>query len=485
MREGGRDSTPGSDNAAGSNGPVLEPPVPWRGTLLPLAFVFIALIALVVVPLALMERSRSTWREIVDVAEPADVQVDAIEYALVREVAAIRAFLITGDSVFLDRYTRARAEETRAYAPLGVLARRLGGDVPARARMLRTAVMRWHRHVATLLPAAGHMAPAAATDVRLATQEAIYRDALDALVSLDHSIDGAVEVRRARIRADERLEMALTLVLVATALGAAIVVARLGVRLVQMTEHAERRRREVEALTESRARLIRGLGHDLKNPLGVIQNYVVLLESGIKGAVPPAQREVLGRIRRLTGDSLGLVNDLGDLFRAEAGQLTISPGRVDVVETVRDALEENRPAAEAAGLRIGLEPHTAVPAVETDGGRVREILGNLISNAIKYTPAGGEVSASIEVGADGRAPRPGRWIAVGITDTGPGIPADQRERIFDEFQRFGAGAGHAPGTGLGLAISRSIARLLGGDITVESEVGRGSTFTLWLPLERK
>ncbi len=107
-------------------------------------------------------------------------------------------------------------------------------------------------------------------------------------------------------------------------------------------------------------------------------------------------------------------------------------------------------------------------------------MSNLLSNAVKYTDRGG-VTVRARVRSDGEAPGPGRWVAVEVADTGPGIPEDQRRFLFQEFARVSAGAGRR-GAGIGLAIGRRIARRLGGDITFETEPGRGSTFTLWLPL---
>src|SRR5690606_20393443 len=137
-------------------------------------------------------------------------------------------------------------------------------------------------------------------------------------------------------------------------------------------------------------------------------------------------------------------------------------------------------AAEANGITLETRLPEGVAVTESDEGRIRQILGNLLSNAVKYAPANGRVVVRVESGEDGKAPAAGRWIAVAVEDTGPGIPADQQETIFEEFTRGETGQGR--GAGIGLAISRTLARALGGDITLESEVGRGSTFTVWLPV---
>jgi PAS domain S-box-containing protein len=240
---------------------------------------------------------------------------------------------------------------------------------------------------------------------------------------------------------------------------------------------AERRREELERVTESRARLMRGFTHDVKNPLGAADGYAQLLEDGILGEMTPKQRESIGRIRRSIETSLNLIHDLLELARAEAGQLEIETVPIDVAALAREAVEDFRAQAAAAGL--GLEVHADGPLrTETDPARVRQVLSNLLSNAVKYTPEGG---ITVEAGVNARAGAPGdgRCIAIRVSDTGPGIPAEKRETIFQEFTRLDPDAQH--GAGVGLAISRRIARQLGGDITVESKGGRGSTFTFWIP----
>ena len=240
---------------------------------------------------------------------------------------------------------------------------------------------------------------------------------------------------------------------------------------------AEQRREEVERVTESRTRLMRGFTHDVKNPLGAADGYAQLLEDGILGELSAKQVESVRRIRRSLETSLHLIHELLELARAEAGQIELEPVPTDVAELVRDAAEDFRAQASAAGLGLEVRADEALPA-RTDPMRVRQILSNLLSNAVKYTPEG-RVTVEAGLRTNGRGSRDGEWIAISVTDTGPGIPAGKQELIFQEFTRLDPEAQH--GSGVGLAISRRIARLLGGDITVESQVDRGSTFRLWLP----
>src|SRR5690606_25624071 len=194
------------------------------------------------------------------------------------------------------------------------------------------------------------------------------------------------------------------------------------------------------------------------------------------------QREILGRVRHGIGAAVEIVSDLLELSRAEAGQLEIQAAPTDVAPILAAAADDHQFQAEEQRIVLECEVPRQLPRIPTDAQRVRAILGNLVSNALKYTPAGGRVAVSATVTEDG--PRgSGRWLALSVADTGPGVAPEDRERIFEEFYRVDATAAAAHGLGLGLAISRRVARALGGDITVESELGRGSTFTLWLPAD--
>lgn len=244
---------------------------------------------------------------------------------------------------------------------------------------------------------------------------------------------------------------------------------------------AERRRHEAERAIESRARLMRGFTHDVKNPLGAADGFLELLEDGVMDALTPRQLEGVQLARRSMHAALDLIEDLLGLAHVEAGSVDVEPTIIDVRRAAEQAAEEYRAQAAAKGLAIHVDAPAELPPVESDPARVRQVLSNLVSNAVKYTARGG-ITLRIHIRSDATAPGPGRWAALDVTDTGPGIPRDQRPLLFREFTRLAA-AGAEEGAGLGLAISRRIARALGGDLTVESEVGKGSTFTLWLPLD--
>lgn len=250
---------------------------------------------------------------------------------------------------------------------------------------------------------------------------------------------------------------------------------------------SESRRLELERVTESRARLMRGFSHDVKNPLGAADGFLQLMEQGVLDNLTPKQSEGVARARRAIGDALHLIGDLLSIARAEAGTIEIERVPMDLLATLRSAAEYAQVRAATKGLTLEVLLPGELPTIESDPDRIRQVLGNLLSNAVKYTERGGiTITAELREGeaerGRGEAPAPGRWIAIAVTDTGPGIPEEQQRLIFREFGRLEVEGGEE-GQGIGLFIARRIAQALGGEITVQSEVGRGSTFTLWLPLE--
>jgi len=244
---------------------------------------------------------------------------------------------------------------------------------------------------------------------------------------------------------------------------------------------AERRRRQLERVTESRAVLMRGFGHDVKNSLGTALIAVKMLERRRSDGGPSAKaRGDTDRIHRSIRGAVKLIDDLLDIARAEAGQLEFECIETDVCALSREVVDDFRLLASAADQALTIrapEPQHAM----VDPARLRQIVANLLSNAVKHATPG-----PVEVYTDLRSsggPGDGEWVTVSVSDSGPGIPMEKRELIFEEYVRLDPAA--SQGSGIGLAISRRIARLMGGDLTVESALGRGSTFTIWLPAHCK
>jgi PAS domain S-box-containing protein len=250
-------------------------------------------------------------------------------------------------------------------------------------------------------------------------------------------------------------------------------------RIATITEDVTDRK----MVAESRHRLMRGFTHDVKNPLGTADGFLSLLEMGVSGELTETQRDHISRARRSIRAALDLVIQLLEIERAQAGELVLTPEPCDLEKLVGDSVQDYRAAAAAKQMDLTLRVTRTDDdlVVETDRSRVRQILVNLISNAVKYTQPGGTIVVSAQTADEDAvdAPRRGRWVVVSVADTGPGIPLERQSLIFHEFTRFDAAA--VEGSGIGLAISQNLARALGGEITVRSALGFGSTFTLWLP----
>jgi hypothetical protein len=192
------------------------------------------------------------------------------------------------------------------------------------------------------------------------------------------------------------------------------------------------------------------------------------------------------RIRASGRHLLGLVDQLLDLAKADAGRLSVQIGSFPASATADAAAALIQPAAEARGIKFVARPSAATINYVGDEDRVRQILVNLVTNAVKFTEAGGTVTLEYGEAArpdgEARVRGTGPWTYFRVTDTGIGIPADQLSRVFQPFVQVESGRTRSKdGSGLGLTISRRLARLMRGDVTVQSTVGQGSAFTLWLP----
>ncbi|HEX2190975.1 MAG TPA: ATP-binding protein [Longimicrobiaceae bacterium] len=436
------------------------------------------MLALVVVLLRVEHRTTAVYREIAELVEPAESHVHDLQRLLALQVSARRGYLLTGDTAWLDRYRDRRAEEAEVHATLGEMVPALGPEVGASYGELRGVLAHWHGS----MPEAGQEGSAGAD--RVDRQQELYEAALEASGRLDAALEGRSRDLALQIREVHRTERWLFAALTVLALawgGTALALGRRMQSLLQrsrsLAEESERRRAEAERSMEEKVAFVRGVTHDLKNPLGVVDGYAYLLENGLKGPLTPEQLHVVGRIRRATQETVGVIQDLLALARIEAPAGT-ERRLADVARVVHEAAEDYRAAAQAAGLSLHTDVVADLPGVRADESRVRQVLGNLLSNAVKYTPAG-EVGIRARVREGRGAPGPGRWLAVEVSDTGVGVPPEERERVFEEFHR--AHPGQAPGAGIGLAIARRIARMLGGEVTLESGAGVGSTFTLWLP----
>jgi signal transduction histidine kinase len=232
--------------------------------------------------------------------------------------------------------------------------------------------------------------------------------------------------------------------------------------------------RSALAASESKSAFLATMSHELRTPLNAIIGYQSLLTEGIDGRLNDPQLAQLTRIRASADHLLGLIDEVLTFSRLDAGKEVVRRDEVRLAPIVAQALAMVTPLAESKGLK--LRDEIADASLFTDDGKVRQILLNLLSNAIKFSDDG-EIVVKSRVDRDS--------VAISIVDPGIGVSAENIVKIFDPFwqveQRSTRKVG---GTGLGLSVSRSLARLLGGDVTVESVVDRGSTFTVTLPTRR-
>jgi signal transduction histidine kinase len=241
----------------------------------------------------------------------------------------------------------------------------------------------------------------------------------------------------------------------------------------QARRDAEEARIRADEANRAKSEFLAAMSHELRTPLNAIGGYAELMELGIPGPVTEQQREQLERIRRSQQHLLGIINDLLNFSRIEAGQIEYDFGSVPVHEMLESVGHMIAPQAAAKGIRFEVVECPPGSLAWADRPKAEQILLNLLSNAVKFTAGGGSVTLSCAVRDD---------IELTVRDTGIGIAADQIDRIFEPFVQVGRSLSSTrEGTGLGLAISRDLARAMGGEIRVQSVLGEGSSFTLTLP----
>ncbi len=253
--------------------------------------------------------------------------------------------------------------------------------------------------------------------------------------------------------------------------------------------HEREARLEAEAASRAKSDFLAIMSHELRTPLNAILGYSELMELGTSGELTDKMRDQIGRIRWSGKHLLSLVNDLLDLAKVEAGRLSVANAPARLSETIASALPLIQPQAEARRLTLEVAPGLdLLPSYIGDNERVRQILVNLLSNAVKCTDPGGTITVGGDLtttpDAGARLPPRCAYVRLTVTDTGEGIPADKLRAIFDPFVQVDSGPTRTrEGSGLGLTIGQRLARAMGGDLTVESAVGKGSLFSLWLPAD--
>ena len=282
----------------------------------------------------------------------------------------------------------------------------------------------------------------------------------------DNELTGGIIIYRQEVRPDKQIELL-------TNFANQAVIAIENARLLTEIQDTNR---QLQMASENKSQFLSAMSHELRTPLNAIIGLTEMMATNAARFGTEKAQEPLQRVNRAGTHLLGLINQVLDLSKIEAGKLELNPATVNLARLIDEVIGTARQLAEQNKNRLTVETQENLGDLTVDPMRLRQILLNLLSNACKFTKQG-------EVKVRGRRVVDGRdWIEVAVADSGIGMTPEQQAKLFEEFsqadattaQRFG-------GTGLGLAITRKLARLMGGDVTVASEQGKGSVFTVRLP----
>lgn len=272
---------------------------------------------------------------------------------------------------------------------------------------------------------------------------------------------------------------------------------RQGLRLADRSAELERLSTELLRANRVKSEFLANVSHELRTPLNAIVGFVELLRDGVYGELNTRQAGPVERIASSANHLRQLVDQILDLAKMAAGRLDVQWEVIELKAFVVDLTSEIEALLKERGLTLSISVNASLPRVRTDPMHLRQIMLNLLGNSLKFTSTGGIairtrlIDVTNESSSNGvntlapAGPQTGTWIALDVADTGVGIARSDQERIFEEFEQVNAGPrtdSMQRGTGLGLPISRRLVRLLGGELTVVSETGKGSTFTVWLPM---
>ena len=389
-------------------------------------------------------------RATLDLDAVLETVVDSARHLCRADTALI--YLLKGDAYRLAIASGALTEEDRAYLDQHPLAQ----DRSSLAG--RVGLERRPQQIADVLadPEYGRL------DIQ---RHGGFRTTMGVPMLLDGEVVGVLIVWRARV--DPFSERATEL-LTTFATQAAI-----AIRNVDLVNALQVRTVEVEVASRHKSEFLASMSHELRTPLNAVIGFSEVLLERMFGDLNDRQEEYLRDIWSSGKHLLELLNEILDLSKVEAGQMTLEPTQFSLQEALGHGLALVRERAARHGIRLSLEVAPDVGPVHADELRIKQVIVNLLSNAVKFTPDGGrvEVRARIEESQ----------VLVTVADTGTGVAAGDRERIFDSFQQAGRRASTTEGTGLGLTLSKRIVELHGGRIWVDSELGVGSTFGFAIP----
>jgi signal transduction histidine kinase/CheY-like chemotaxis protein/HAMP domain-containing protein len=249
---------------------------------------------------------------------------------------------------------------------------------------------------------------------------------------------------------------------------------QLEARVEARTRELEEANKQLEEASRHKSEFLANMSHELRTPMNAIIGFTRLVMRRTKDVLPVKQHENLGKILVSADNLLALINDILDLSKIEAGRIDLYPSTFVLAPLVDECLRTVEPLMESEALELASDLAAGLPPLVTDQDKLKQILMNLLSNAVKFTEKGAvTVTARVD----------GEHITIAVADTGIGIPPEAQDMVFEEFRQADSSTTREyGGTGLGLAISRHLARLLGGDITLESTLGKGSVFVLAIPL---
>ena len=253
--------------------------------------------------------------------------------------------------------------------------------------------------------------------------------------------------------------------------------AAIAIQNARLFREIQQKSRELEIASQHKSEFLANMSHELRTPLNAIIGFSEVLLERMFGEINEKQDDYLKDIHSSGKHLLSLINDILDLSKVEAGRMELEPATFDVPTAIGNAMTLVRERAQRHGIALSLDVADGVEEIVADERKFKQILLNLLTNAVKFTPDGGRVAVL--------ARRAGDLLEVAVRDTGIGIAKDDQEAVFEEFRQVGRNyTNKQEGTGLGLALTRRFVELHGGTIRLESEPGRGSTFTFTIPLSR-
>jgi signal transduction histidine kinase len=248
----------------------------------------------------------------------------------------------------------------------------------------------------------------------------------------------------------------------------------LAIQNARLFREIEDKSRQLEVASQHKSEFLANMSHELRTPLNAIIGFSEVLSERMFGEINDKQAEYLSDILESGRHLLSLINDILDLSKIEAGRMELDPTDFDLPTAIENTLILVRERAQRRGITLGRTVDESLGTIRADERKLKQVLLNLLSNALKFTPEGGQIDVRARV-HDGE-------VEISVADTGEGIAPEDQEAVFEEFRQVGTAAKKVEGTGLGLAISRKFIELHGGRIWVKSQLGIGSTFAFTLPL---